>query len=412
MSNRKTIQINPELFSLSSKKKSRSTTPRQRKSESSYSMKPNSLKKKLIQRIKEHKLKDGRGNGATSSNNVKHATIDALGMGDNYTDEFNDSITYLSQLSKQNSGANRKTKSSRNTVKNYDQDTTSNIHIELELPDDLKPVPPIASVPENEPPVSLRPPSIPTHEPVPYGCLKGGAKPTYKTWARTQKHLPSLSSSGSTPLTLTNEVSSTIQHPVSTRELKLDQLKERMKQRTAYQDTRDQTNAISLSPSASMATTSMTYPGMQSPTVKDTPIVSTAFADMNVPAISIPTSSREDDVISPIYHQQPQQDIVHMPRKFKKTIKRTYSLGKDKKKRSIGVLIKDRKTRKKILDAQRELKKKSINDIKQQLKDRGLIKTGSTAPNDIMRKMYEACMLSGDVTNQDGDVLMHNFLHE
>jgi len=46
------------------------------------------------------------------------------------------------------------------------------------------------------------------------------------------------------------------------------------------------------------------------------------------------------------------------------------------------------------------------------LRDHGLIKAGSKAPNDIMRKMYESSMLSGDVTNQDNEILMHNFLNE
>ena len=77
-----------------------------------------------------------------------------------------------------------------------------------------------------------------------------------------------------------------------------------------------------------------------------------------------------------------------------------------------GTIIKDRKTRKKVIDAQKELKRKNITDVKQHLRDHGLIKAGSKAPNDIMRKMYECSMLSGDITNQDSDVLMHNFLNE
>ena len=72
-------------------------------------------------------------------------------------------------------------------------------------------------------------------------------------------------------------------------------------------------------------------------------------------------------------------------------------------------MIKDRGTRKKILNAQKELKRKSINDVKIYLRDHNLIKIGSNAPNDVIRKLYESAMLAGEITNSNAETLLHNF---
>jgi hypothetical protein len=97
---------------------------------------------------------------------------------------------------------------------------------------------------------------------------------------------------------------------------------------------------------------------------------------------------------------------------LKRTIRKKYTLGKTKNNRTVGILIKDRNTRKQVLTAQRDLKKKSVNDIKTYLKDHNLIKVGSNAPNDVLRKMYEASMLAGEITNSNSDTLLHNLLKD
>jgi uncharacterized membrane-anchored protein len=73
-------------------------------------------------------------------------------------------------------------------------------------------------------------------------------------------------------------------------------------------------------------------------------------------------------------------------------------------------LLKDNKTRKNVMTAHQNLKKKSISQIKEYLKDHNLIKVGSTAPTDVLKQMYESAMLTGEITNSNQDILLHNFL--
>lgn len=95
-------------------------------------------------------------------------------------------------------------------------------------------------------------------------------------------------------------------------------------------------------------------------------------------------------------------------KKLTKTIKRI--LGKTGN--TIGILIKSRQTRRKIQGEQAKLNQTSIHDIKKYLRERNLIKVGSTSPNDVIRKLYEQCILAGDITNNNETILLHNFIND
>tara|TARA_X000000950_G_scaffold267841_1_gene344699 strand:- start:50 stop:1177 length:1128 start_codon:yes stop_codon:yes gene_type:complete len=103
--------------------------------------------------------------------------------------------------------------------------------------------------------------------------------------------------------------------------------------------------------------------------------------------------------------KQPKEN--QMLRKVK-TYKRRLKLGK--KGGVVSVLVKNNKTRKKIKNEHSTLKAKPIEDIKRYLRRHNLIKIGSTAPEEILRAMFETSYLSGDIYNKNSDILLHNFM--
>ena len=82
-----------------------------------------------------------------------------------------------------------------------------------------------------------------------------------------------------------------------------------------------------------------------------------------------------------------------------------------KRRGKIGIIIKSNKTRRKIKNEHKKLKRESIDTIKLYLKKHGLIKIGSNAPDKILRTIYETSILTGDVYNNNNSTLLHNFLN-
>ena len=117
----------------------------------------------------------------------------------------------------------------------------------------------------------------------------------------------------------------------------------------------------------------------------------------------------------PIHKKQNiQKEVVSIPTEqtIKKTIKKTYTLGKSKMYRKIGLLLKNKTIKQKVLDAQKELKKTDIKSIKKYLVDKGLIKIGSNAPVDVLKELYENAKLTGEVNNSNKETLLYNFINE
>ena len=83
-----------------------------------------------------------------------------------------------------------------------------------------------------------------------------------------------------------------------------------------------------------------------------------------------------------------------------------------KQKNKVSVLVKNSTTRKNIQKEHNLLKQKSIEEVKQYLKKHYLLKVGSNAPNDVLRKMYEAAHLTGNVKNVNSKNLLYNYMND
>jgi hypothetical protein len=414
MSNHKTIKINPELFSLTKQKKTKPDATQAKTKKNIF--KPNNIKNKLLERIKAHKNKEA--NFGTQSSSASSSDFEAQ------SNEFDDSMAYLSSLAKQSKETTSRdayvqntqtaiTGGKSKTLKNYAATPNPSLHVELELPDGLKESPMVFYTPipsANEPPMTLTPPNANymVDNKVPYGCLKGGVKPTFKAWNKTQRQQPHVDQQS--PSLSINTSSLGGSSNTTLRETKMKELKEKMRRKQESLEFAQPPPVTAKPVLVPVPTPQHHVDPERNMDVSVAPVVQdvTSMMIMTDPAqVNQPPSL--DDMPST---QNVQTGGGIGSKRIKKTIKRTYTLGKSKIHKKVGILIKDKNTRKRVLNAQRDIKRHGINDIKQYLRTRGLIKTGSSAPNDIIRKIYESAMLSGEVTNQDKDILLQNFLKE
>lgn len=103
---------------------------------------------------------------------------------------------------------------------------------------------------------------------------------------------------------------------------------------------------------------------------------------------------------------------VKRRQKQKRIVRRTFKIGKSTVIPRISVLVSNRTIRNKVSSESQLLKQKPIEEIKRYLIKRGLIRVGTTAPNDVIRKMYEcSVMMCGEVQNHNPDNLLYNFLN-
>jgi hypothetical protein len=182
---------------------------------------------------------------------------------------------------------------------------------------------------------------------VPYGCLRGGNKPTYRTYHRAQPHNTTLKKTlFSDPPPVFNE-NENADPMIQERQRKLREIQENF-------HNQGQT------------------PGQQQP-----------------PGQTEPTKLKN---------------------KIKQIITKKYKLGKTPGGNVVGVLIKNSDTRRRIQEEHGVLRRESIVEIRKYLHDHGLIKVGSDAPPDVLRNIYESAKMTGEISNTNKHVLLHNFM--
>jgi hypothetical protein len=94
--------------------------------------------------------------------------------------------------------------------------------------------------------------------------------------------------------------------------------------------------------------------------------------------------------------------------KRKKTIRRKLHTGKINDR--VSILIPNKTIRNRFHNMTQKIHQTSIQDIKKYLLKRGFIKVGSSAPHEILRKMYQDLhMLGGEIQNLNGENIVYNF---
>ena len=457
MSTLKSIQINPDLFRLGNKTRKTTNRPMPKPL-----INPNVLKNKLLTRIKEHKNAEHNRTEISVKNNFRKSrggnrnNINSNSINVN-TNELKDSMEYFSELDKidnQKYAIHNQNKMRNElynkTVKNYNH-VTNNPFVNLNLPQELMKPP--------EPPVSSFPIKLNYNidKEVPHGCLKNGIKPTYKNLytrrASDQTHT----------LSFSNQSNQSNQPNEMTREQKLLEMQQKVQQKLKQlQQPSVQSHPYQNQPSPSpiMNIAQNKPPEPSEPIAQLDSLINPKsnaplpeslldiFPDLDNGERKIAKQNeilakarinklldeKIGDNISDINDNDKDKDKINtdlndggvasliendisilLPGKkrqqVKRTIRRKYTVGRNLKTNTIGILIKDNNTRRKIINAQKEMKKKPMNELKKDLKDHNLIKVGSSAPNDVLRATYEYAKLAGDIVNTNTEMLMHNFVN-
>jgi hypothetical protein len=351
---KKIIEFNPAFLGGSSK------TKKNRAPRVAPLISPNVLRNRLLKRIKEHKKKELSLSGKKVNENLINSSIlSNTEERNNSTNEFDDSFTFLEDLAKKQQ---QTTNILNKSIKHRPLfPTQTNVH--LDLPDELKPEttftvsPPSVLFPLPLPP----PPNVfsVVGDGVPYGILKGGNKPTFRDWNKTRKNLEPMTTIGA-PAGIKPENS----HSQKLKDLQL------------------KLNALT-------------------PQIPASEPVLQAVQPPKAPSLTVGGGDEKPHVKS---------TPLGRKKLLKRTIRRKYTLGKSKLKKSVSILLKDRETRKNVLIAHRALKTVPLSDINVYLKKQNLIKIGSAAPADVVRQIYESALLAGEITNVNKDVLLHNFI--
>lgn len=366
MSEKKTIQFNPDLFNFTSNKtrKKRSNTNSNEikiKTQSSAKSKLDTLKKRsILKMIRQHQEQNYQKLLGTEKPQEKKKKDEALYQ-EHFISNFDNSKKFLDNLVNENE---KKQKSDilNRTLKSYNVTPNSLLYdkisenVNIELPKDISNS--ISNTHIIDPPININPRTIAPQ----FGCLKGGALPTYRNWVnKTQKSLVN------EPIIVNNPIiNNSINKGISSIE--------------------------------SLKTEDHLLPKHNSELFEKK-------IDENLQKMSQIKQTMEK--LENIKNANQKKRL-----KQKKTIRRTYKTGKSKVVPKISVLVSNRTIRNNITTKTQLLKQVPIQDIKQYLIKHGLIKIGTIAPNDVLRKMYEsAILICGEVNNHNPDNLLYNFLH-
>jgi hypothetical protein len=379
MSERKTISINPELFSLSG-----NTTRKKRPSSENKDLKiksapkqPHStktLRNRLLHYIRKNQEENFKKlHGAKPEITIPEKKYTSTVV-DKFNGDFEESLKYMTEIADQVANTVDNNYMINQTLKNYkslnpesilsggDGDFEKAVNgLSPDFPpvftDELQITNPMESVKINQ----VKQPQ--------WGCMKGGNLPTYRNWMN-QTHR--------------------VREPIINAPINL--------------------NNMSMS---SIANISGGQISDQQPMPFRAEPVRTPPNEINKPVFDYAKLSQMKQIKDKL---QASNDVIAKNQikygKRKKTIRRTYKLGKSRITPKVSVLISNKTVRKNISSKTEKLRQIPIDEIRAVLMKKGFIKVGSQATNDVLRKMYESMLLvCGEVENHNPDNLLYNYFN-
>jgi hypothetical protein len=385
----KTIKVNPIFLGSSGSSFGMKNKTRKEKPAGVSLGQANSIKKKLIARIKnfqQHSQQNSQQNNNKEWNSRDETPLN---------DAFGDSVQFLDNLARDKEEQKRERKNTSLKKRQLPQ-ANAYMHIATELPPELDwntiaPVkvqaPTMQAQPMQAQPMQAQQVQWQAAPQPSYGNLKkGGTKPTYRTWLRTtQKQKPVFKPS----INILEDIEENPQ--------------------TIMFDT-DTKPIVSMSAplvSAPLVSAPLVSAPLVSAPLVSAPLVSAPL--VSAPLVSAPLVSAP--LVSAPLVSAPAYIPSLKPRRKRITRTLKYKLGKHANGK-VSVLIKNSQTRRKVQTEQALLKQKSILDIKNDLRSKNLLKVGSTAPSDVLRHLYEQSILAGQVENKAKETLIHNYFNE
>lgn len=369
-SDRKQIVINPDHFKVSGTRKKRSE-PKEPKikvknpAKKEKKVKSSTLKKSLVKMLRsfqedQQKKRRKQANSGSSGSNGNSPSIPETG---NIKSDFENSIDFFDSL--------EKTKVNDDKIK-----ARHNYTLRAPVSPPSQPlVQPASSVmnqlPSNVVPVSTVIPSnqnIINVTPPPYGCLKNGNLPTYRTWKRqTQRQYPSIPTMNSTP-------------------------KPPLQSQPRPQPRPPRLSSISIPPSPIQ----VNYETQLKDKIREM-------------TLHEQHRSHKDEQKNKEKIRQKEKK----PKRQRRILRRTYRTGKSKLFPKVSVLVSNKTLRNNTNLQMMKLRETPIREVKQYLKKQGLIKVGTSTPNDVLRQMYEcANLICGEVKNQSSENLLYNYFND
>ncbi len=393
----KIIQINPALFSFSGggggTRKKRAANPNMKIKVKSQNQENNkTTKRALLKYIRNQQEKNFEKNMKTDKEQLKTNAL-STNETDRFNTNFEESLQFLGKMTDQNEQKpNHMNRTLRNPIGN------PVIGNPIQPPIFLGQMPFLDQPPELQ---QIMNPTMnhPTmNYPMPqHGCLKNGCLPTFRSWkTQTQKNTivgstgsSSVGSTGGSIVGSTGGSNNNMNLP----NMKLPQ----------------------------MNLPNMNLPNMNLPNMNLPPM--NGGIRQSHPISQEPISQREHELNQNIkkmseINQLSDKIKVHKKKgiyypKQKRTLRRTYTVGKSKVFPKISVLVSNKTIRNNISTKTQLLKQVPMPDVKKYLIKHGFIRVGTVAPNDVLRKMYEsAILICGNINNHNPDNLLYNYFND